>query len=110
MIEYKGYVGAVEYDGSIEQFHGSVINTRDVITFYGASVDELKREMATSVDVYLEHCAEAGKEPEKPFSGNFLVRASPDLHRAIVTAAARETKSINAWVTEILEQAVNGER
>lgn len=43
--------------------HGTVINTRDVITFYGSSMDDLKREMAASVDAYLSHCAERGREP-----------------------------------------------
>ena len=37
MIEYKGYIGAVDFDPDIDLFHGTVINTNDVITFYGAS-------------------------------------------------------------------------
>ncbi len=106
MIEYKGYVGAVDYDAEIEQMHGTVINTRDVITFYGSSVDELRQEMAASVDAYLAHCAESGKEPDKPFSGKILVRTSSELHRAIATAAVRESKSTNAWIVEALDRAV----
>ena len=35
MIEYKGYIGAVNFDPEIALFHGTVINTHDVITFYG---------------------------------------------------------------------------
>ena len=35
MMEYKGYVGRVEYDDEAAIFHGEVINTRDVITFQG---------------------------------------------------------------------------
>ena len=33
MIEYKGYIGRVEFDDEAGIFHGEVINTRDVITF-----------------------------------------------------------------------------
>ena len=39
---YKGYVGEVEYDDEYKIFSGSVINTRTVITFQGASVEEAK--------------------------------------------------------------------
>ena len=53
MIEYKGYMGAVNFDPEIDLFHGTVINTNDVITFYGASVTELRKEMQKSVEGYL---------------------------------------------------------
>ena len=33
MIEYKGYIGTVDFDPEIDLFHGTVINTNDVITF-----------------------------------------------------------------------------
>ena len=66
MIEYKGYIGAVNFDPEIDLFHGTVINTNDVITFYGASVAELRTEMRKSVEGYIEFCKEEGKRPEKP--------------------------------------------
>ncbi len=31
-----------------------MVNTQDVITFYGSSVDELKAELQTSIEEYLE--------------------------------------------------------
>lgn len=108
MIEYRGYLGVFEYDPEDESFHGRVVNlSRDGITFVGRSVEELKREMAASVDDYLAFCAERGEEPEKPFGGSFLVRGSPDLHRAVAVAAARANQSMNAWVTEILARAAS---
>ena len=75
MIEYKGYVGAVNFDPEINLFHGTVINTNDVITFYGASVTELQEEMRKSIEGYLKFCKEQGKAPEEPFSGGFNVTA-----------------------------------
>ncbi len=50
---------------------------------------ELKKAFQDSVDDYLAFCKERGEEPEKPFSGQFVVRAEPELHRAVVTAAKR---------------------
>jgi predicted HicB family RNase H-like nuclease len=110
MIEYKGYVGAFEYDPDEETFHGRVVNlAKDGITFVGRSVEELKREMAASVDDYLAFCAERGDEPDAPFTGKFLVRGTPDLHRAVALAAARAGKSMNAWVTNTLSSALSAD-
>ncbi|MCG9132613.1 hypothetical protein J5I95_13120 [Candidatus Poribacteria bacterium] len=52
MIEYKGYIGVVDFDPEMDLFHGTVINTQDIITFYGASVVELREEMRKSLEVY----------------------------------------------------------
>ena len=108
-MEYKGYMGVIEFDQESDLFHGTVINTNDVITFYGASVPELKREMRTSVEEYLEFCREQGRDPERPFSGKILVRTSPGLHRKVALSAARRQVSMNAFMQEALERAV-GER
>lgn len=107
MIEYKGYIGAVEFDEDIDAFHGAVINTNDVITFYGSSVAELRREMQRSVDEYLAFCQEQGKEPEVPFSGKLIIQTSPELHRRLAMDAARQRVNLNAYIQEVLEKSVS---
>ena len=107
MIEYKGYVGVFEFDEELGQFHGYVVNTQDVISFYGSSVEELKAELKTSVEEYLAFCAEKGRDPEKPFSGNLSIRTSPDIHRRIAMQAARRRVSMNSFVESLLEEAVS---
>ena len=74
MMEHKGYLGRVEFDAESELFHGEVVGTRDVITFQGKSVDELKTAFRDSVDDYLAFCKERGEEPDRPFSGRFVIR------------------------------------
>jgi predicted HicB family RNase H-like nuclease len=106
MMEYKGYLGHIEYDDQAEIFHGEVIHTRDVITFQGTSVSELRKAFKDSIDDYLAFCAERGEQPDKPFSGQFVTRISPDLHRNITAAAAISGQSLNSWVSEQLEHAV----
>ena len=106
MMEYKSYLGNIEYDDQAEIFHGEVINTRDVITFQGASVEELRKAFRASVKDYLAFCKERGEEPEKPFSGQFVTRIPPELHRQINLAASISGKSLNAWVVEQLQRAV----
>ena len=107
MMEYHGYIGKVEFDDEASIFHGEVINTRDVITFQGKSVAELKKAFRESVDDYLAFCARRGEEPDKPFSGQFVTRVSPDLHRRASVAANVAGKSLNAWVAEQLQTAVD---
>lgn len=106
MMNYKGYIGKVEFDDEAGIFHGDVINTRDVITFQGESVTELKQAFHESVDDYLAFCKQRGEAPDKPFSGQFVTRIPPDLHRQVNVAAALSGKSLNAWVTEQLQGAV----
>jgi predicted HicB family RNase H-like nuclease len=93
----------VEFDEKAGVFHGEVINTRDVITFQGSSVKELKQAFEDSVDDYLEFCASRGEDPEKPFSGKFLVRVPPEVHRQIMAEARRQGKSLNTYVLEKLQ-------
>jgi predicted HicB family RNase H-like nuclease len=106
MMEYKGYVGKVEFDDEAEIFHGEVLGTRDVITFQGQSVDELKTAFQGSIDDYLAFCQQRGEEPDKPFSGQFVTRIPPELHRQVNLAASISGKSLNAWVVEQLQAAV----
>jgi predicted HicB family RNase H-like nuclease len=105
-MEYKGYIGHVEFDDEAEIFHGEVINTRDVITFQGKTVDEIKEAFRDSVEDYLAYCAKLGQEPEKPFTGKFMLRIPPDLHRKIYVAAKQSGESINAWIKEQLTHSV----
>lgn len=109
MMEYKGYIGKVEYDDHAGIFHGEVINLRDVITFQGETVEEIRQAFRESVDDYLEFCADRGEEPEKPFSGKFMLRIPPELHRKIYVRAKTSDKSLNSWVAEVLETAMSEE-
>ncbi|HOU12277.1 MAG TPA: type II toxin-antitoxin system HicB family antitoxin [Anaerolineae bacterium] len=105
MMEYKGYLGKIEFDDEANVFHGEVVNIRDVITFEGQSVAELRQAFEDSVDDYLEFCMERGEQPEQPFSGRFTVQLSPEAHRQVVLAATRAGKRIENWVADILGQA-----
>ena len=106
MMEYQGYIGRVEFDDAAGIFHGEVINLRDVITFQGHSVAELKQAFQESVDDYLAFCASRGEEADKPFSGQFMTRIPPELHRRANLAASLSGQSLNAWVSEQLQSAV----
>lgn len=107
-LEYKGYVARIEIDEESDGFHGRVINISDVINFKGKSMAALKKEFAKSMETYFAFCKEEGDEPEQPFSGKFVLRVDPDVHRAITRAADREGQSINSWAESQLERAAAG--
>lgn len=105
MLEYHGYTGRVEFDDEAGLFHGEVLDTRDVITFQGTSVEELAQAFRDSVDDYLDFCRERNEEPDKPFSGRMMLRLPPDLHRLAYVEAKKEGKSLNQWIADKLRQA-----
>ena len=103
MMNYKGYIGNVEYDDEAKIFAGSVINTKTVITFQGTSIEEIEKEFKASVDDYLEWCKEDGVSPEKPYSGKFNVRFLPSLHQKAAIAAKKLNMSLNSFVEKSVE-------
>ena len=106
-MEYRGYTAEVRFDEVAEIFFGRVQHLRDVITFEADSVEGLKREFRVSVDGYLEFCQELGQEPERPYSGRFVLRLDPDLHRAAAGAAERSGVSLNTWCAEGLRRCLD---
>ncbi|MDJ0647549.1 MAG: type II toxin-antitoxin system HicB family antitoxin [Xenococcaceae cyanobacterium MO_188.B19] len=105
-MKYKGYQAVIEFDEEDRLFVGRVINTKDIIVFDGLSVAELEQSFHRVIDEYLEDCAELGKEPNKPFSGKFNLRISPDLHMKAATQAALKGISLNSFVEEAIEKVV----
>ncbi|MCF6271461.1 MAG: type II toxin-antitoxin system HicB family antitoxin [Melioribacteraceae bacterium] len=95
MLNYKGYTGQINYDDEMKILHGEVIDTRDVITFQGKTVDEIEEAFRESIDDYLEFCNERGEQPDKPFSGKFILRMPPKLYRKLYLKANRSGKSLN---------------
>jgi predicted HicB family RNase H-like nuclease len=109
VLAYKGYMGKVTFDESAETFYGTVINTRDKITFQSDSAKMLKREFKTSVDSYIAFCREMGEEPEKPYSGKFVLRLKPEEHEKVTLAAQVASKSLNTWIVEHITEIANKE-
>lgn len=109
-MEYKEYTARIEFDEDAGILHGEVEGLRDVITFEATDVRELEAAFHASVDDYLAQCAEDGVEPEKPYSGRFLLRVDPRLHRDIAMAAARAGRSLNALASEVFRHWIEHER
>ena len=106
-MTYKGYTAHIEFDEEAGFFHGEVIDTKDVITFQGTSVKELSKTFKDSVDDYLEFCKSRSEEPDKPFSGKFVLRLPKSLHRKIYIKAVKNGQSINNFITQSLNSLSN---
>ena len=103
MMQYKGYYGMiVELDPSTDVISGEVVGIRDVVTFQGRSPKALLKAFKESVDDYLDFCKVRGEQPDKPFSGKFVVRAAPETHRQISILARTSGQSLNSWIVERL--------
>ena len=104
MVPDKGYTVPVELDDEAGLFDGEVLDTRDVVTFQGRSVDEIETAFCESIDETLAFCAECGEAPDRPFSGWLVLGLSKDLRRNVPVGARRAGKSPNLFVVDRLHQ------
>ncbi len=104
-MTYQGYAARIEYSDEDACFVGRVAGIRDMISFHGESVDEIRHAFIEAMDFYLATCAERGETPNKPYSGKLMLRVPPEVHAAVATAAEVSGKSINQWAAEMLSKA-----
>ncbi len=107
MMKYKDYVARIEFDEEDRIFVGHLAGIKDIVGFHGSTVDELEAAFHESVDNYLAISNETDRPAQKPFSGNLMLRVSPDVHAAVATASQVRGKSINQWATEVLGKAAH---
>ena len=102
---HKGYAARIDYSDDDGCFVGRVAGIRDLITFHGETVAELRRAFEEAVDFYLTTCAERGETPNKPYSGKLMLRLPPEVHAHAAMMAAAHGKSLNQWAAEVLANA-----
>ena len=109
MMEYKGYLAAVEFDDSADILHGRVVNSGPypIATFEATDARDLRREFERSIDEYLSWCEDDGVEPRRPFSGRLNLRLGSELHATVAAAATASGMSINSWIVQTLRATAN---
>ena len=77
MLEYRGYVGEIEYDDIAEALHAYVINSGpySIASAEAKDVEGVKRELRHAIDIYLASCEEDGAEPVAPTPVTEVIRA-----------------------------------
>lgn len=61
-IEYKGYVGTIEYDPEDKLHYGKLIDIEDFVNYHGDDVFDLETQYHEAVDDYIDFKKEIGKE------------------------------------------------
>lgn len=106
-MEYKGYVGSVEFSEEDCLFFGKVMGLRALLSYEGRNAAEFVADFHAAVDDYLALCASEGNEPEKAYKGSFNVRVSPELHKKLAICAASQQMSLNSFVEHALTDSVS---
>jgi predicted HicB family RNase H-like nuclease len=108
MMRYKGYDGSVTYSNEDKVFFGKLESIRDLVSFEGTDVESLEKSFQEAVDDYLETCAAEGREPDKPYKGQFNVRINPEIHRGLALVAHEiNDGNLNATVEAALQEYVS---
>lgn len=103
-MEYKGYLGSVEFSEKDKVFFGKAMGIRALISYEGTTAQELINDFHNAIDDYLTLCAEEGIQPEIAYKGSFNVRISPELHRQAVMFATSHQMSLNNFVENAIRK------
>ena len=106
-MTHKGYTARIEFDDRDNIFVGRVLGLRNIISFHGETVTQLRREFKIAIEDFLRDCKNQGIRPEKPASGKLMLRVPPEVHGAALVAAKAAGKSLNQWASELLQDAVH---
>ena len=105
-MTYKDFAARVEYSEEDGCFVGHIAGIRDVIGFHGETVAELRAAFEEAVDDYMATCKKLGQAPNKPYSGQFRLRLAPELHARAAMVAEARGKSLNTWVSDVIEKSL----
>ena len=107
-IEYKGYVGSVEFSEEDGVFFGKVLGIRSLISYEGTNAKDLVKDFHTAIDEYLIICKEDGTKPETAYKGSFNVRfKNAETHRRAAVYAISHEMSLNSFVESCVEKCLD---
>lgn len=107
-LKYKGFIGSIEVNQEDDTLYGKVLgmDKKTLITYEGNTVSELKQDFKFAIDDYIAHCKEHNLPLHKSYSGTFNLRLSPRLHAKAAERSAELGISLNAFVKQVLQQAM----
>ena len=107
IIEYKGYIGNVEFSPEDMVFFGKVQGIRSLISYKGTNAVELVNDFHAAVDDYLESCERYGVKPETAYKGTLNVRLGTDTHRRAAIYALSHDQSLNSFIELAVQEKLN---
>ena len=104
-IQYRGYIGTVEFSEKKMMFHGRVAEIKEKVVYEGKCAEELVDQFHMAVDEYVYEREKAGKPVKPIYRGTFNIRISPQLHERLATYAIRHGMTMNRCIEQILERS-----
>ena len=101
-LEYKGYLGTVEYSAIDDLLCGEVAGIRGLIMYHGDNISDLKKDFENAVNHYLSCCKEEGMSPQLPCYGTLSVEISPAVHKQLQIYTLHNGKTQNEAVEDAL--------
>lgn len=60
-VEYKGYIGSIEYDSEDNLYYGELLNIDDSVNYHADSIIDLEKHYHEAVDDYIDLMIEIEK-------------------------------------------------
>ncbi|HQZ83468.1 MAG TPA: type II toxin-antitoxin system HicB family antitoxin [Pyrinomonadaceae bacterium] len=105
VMKFGAYEAVISFDPDISMFRGEFVGLNGGADFYADSIAKLRKEGETSLRVFLDFAKEKNIEPKKRFSGQFVLRLTPDVHRKYALLAKSRNMSLNQVLATTLEMA-----
>lgn len=61
-LEYKNYIGSVEFSSEDNCYYGKLLGIKDLVTYEAPTKIELQKEFQDAVDDYLDFCNEVNND------------------------------------------------
>ena len=106
-MEYKDYLGTVEWHDDEGIFKGEVLLHRNCISYEGKTIEELRNNFHKSIDNYIEVCEKNNLKREIPFKGSFNVRISDELYKKVYEKSKKDNISINKIINNALKEYID---
>ncbi len=104
-MNFGDYEAVISFDPEIAMFRGEFVGLNGGADFYADSIKKLRKEGETSLRLFLEFAEEKKIEPRKRFSGQFVLRLRPEVHKKFAMMAKANNTSLNQLLSQTLEQA-----
>ncbi len=106
-LSHKGYTGSIDVSIEDNCLHGKILFIDDIVTYEADNVSGILTAFTEAVDRYVAYCKESGTPANKPYSGTFNVRIGSALHRKAAITAFHNRITLNDFVTQSIEAAID---
>jgi len=109
-LEYKGFIGSVDYDEETQSTFGKVKFIKGLITYESidGTIPSLINEFQEAVDEYLQDCEELGLKPVLSANGVTQVRLGTELHYKANVKANSEGIKLNELIKKAVDNYIDG--